>query len=173
MITHIVAYNKHRVIADEKGQIPWQIPEDLQLFKKLTIGQPVIMGRKTWESLPDKFRPLPRRYNIVVTRNPDAFAGAWVGRTQIPKVERNLDGAIYTASQIARHIGEAEICIIGGGEVYASALKWNYGNRVLASEIKGFEDVQGSVFFPDLSGWHRTVLEEYHSFNLVEYRRPD
>lgn len=63
----IVAYNDHRVIGN-KGDIPWKIPADMKRFKELTNGGVVIMGRKTWDSLPPKFRPLPNRINIVLTR---------------------------------------------------------------------------------------------------------
>src|SRR3989344_7248852 len=69
-ITLIAAISKNNVIGTE-GRLPWHIPEDLKRFKTLTVGKVVLMGRKTWESIPEKFRPLPGRTNVVVTRQAD------------------------------------------------------------------------------------------------------
>ncbi|EME22937.1 dihydrofolate reductase [Rhodococcus triatomae] len=112
--------------------IPWRIPEDTAHFKNVTTGHPVIMGRRTWDSLPPRFRPLSDRRNIVVTRDTDWSAeGA--------EVVHSLDDALRTA-------GEGEVWVIGGGEVYAAAL--GRADRVAVTEID--LDVDGDAFAPTL-----------------------
>jgi len=106
MIAIIAAVAKNGVIG-QGNALPWHLPEDMQHFKALTTGHTVIMGRKTWESLPPRFRPLPQRRNIVVSRNPDFRA----------------DGAEVVGSlQNAMKLGAgATAFIIGGAELYACA----------------------------------------------------
>lgn len=87
------------------GGIPWHVPEDLARFKDLTMGHTVVMGRRTWESLPPKFRPLPGRRNVVVSRNPDY-------RAEGAEVVSSIDDAL----------GDAQVWVIGGAEVYHLAL---------------------------------------------------
>ncbi|MFW6413183.1 MAG: dihydrofolate reductase, partial [Oceanicaulis sp.] len=99
----VVAVAKNGVIGRD-GDLPWRIPSDLKRFKAATLGKPVIMGRKTWESLPRK--PLPGRANIVVSRSMSAAAGAQVVSTP----EAALDAAAIAAA----HAGAGEICLIGG-----------------------------------------------------------
>lgn len=96
------------------GTMPWSLPEDLAHFKRTTNGHPVIMGRKTWESFPEKFRPLPGRTNIVITRDAsrhDALRAA--GAVPVASTDEALTAA--RASE-----GAQEIWIIGGGEIYAA-----------------------------------------------------
>lgn len=89
------------------GVMPWHLPEDLAHFKRVTLGAPVIMGRRTWESLPERFRPLPGRANIVVTRDPDYVA----------------EGATVVASLAAAvECAAADAWIMGGGQLYREAL---------------------------------------------------
>ena len=90
------------------GQMPWHLPEDLAHFKQTTLGAPVIMGRRTWESLPERFRPLPGRENIVISRNPDYSAPGATVRT-------SLDDTVA-------HLGGARAWIMGGGQLYAEAM---------------------------------------------------
>lgn len=87
------------------GGIPWRVPEDLARFRELTMGHTVVMGRRTWESLPPRLRPLPGRRNVVVSRNPDYRAGG-----------ARVVGAIGAA------LGGPETWVIGGAEVYHLAL---------------------------------------------------
>ena len=89
------------------GVMPWHLPEDLAHFKRVTMGAPVVMGRKTWDSIPAKFRPLPGRRNLVVSR----------GATDLPGAEvfGSLDAALAACA-------DPEVCVIGGGEIYALAL---------------------------------------------------
>ncbi|WP_436771092.1 dihydrofolate reductase [Yinghuangia sp. YIM S09857] len=92
--------------------IPWRVPEDMAHFKATTLGHPVVMGRKTWDSLPPRFRPLTDRRNIVVTRHPGwAAEGA----------ERA--GSVEGALELAAGGGAAEVWVIGGGEIYRAALE--------------------------------------------------
>ncbi|WP_298586232.1 dihydrofolate reductase [uncultured Kocuria sp.] len=99
------------------GSMPWSLPEDLAFFRRTTTGHPVIMGRRTWESFPERFRPLPGRTNIVITSSPE-------------RVARGSDpGAVLTAASYAEAVrlartspGAERIWVIGGGEVYRQAL---------------------------------------------------
>lgn len=100
------------------NQLLWHLPEDLAHFKALTTGKPVLMGRKTWESLPPRFRPLPGRRNLVLTRGP-AIEGA--------ETVRSIDAALALCE------GVAELCVIGGAEVYALALP--LADRVELTEV--------------------------------------
>ena len=104
MITLVVAAARNGVIGKD-GAIPWRLPDDLKRFKALTLGHTVVMGRKTWDSLPDKNRPLPERRNVVVTRD-----AAWAA----PGAQRaTLEKALAE---------EGEIFVIGGAEIYRAAL---------------------------------------------------
>ncbi|MEY4978220.1 MAG: hypothetical protein RLZZ352_490 [Pseudomonadota bacterium] len=115
--------------------IPWHLPEDLAHFKRLTLGCPVIMGRKTWDSLPARFRPLPGRRNIVLTRNLD-----WQG----PGAECATD----LPAAIALCPEGSEVWVIGGAQIYAQALP--LAQRVVATEIAQAFD--GDAFAPALDG---------------------
>lgn len=143
------------------NKLPWHLPEDMKFFRETTRGKPVIMGRKTWESLPDAFRPLPGRLNIVVSRNPDFHAegGAVVG---------SLPEAVAAA-------GNAEIaCVIGGAEIYRQALP--LADRLILTEID--RDYAGDAFFPafDQAEWQEVsrdarVSESGLPFAFVTYER--
>ncbi|HTJ96444.1 MAG TPA: dihydrofolate reductase [Rhodocyclaceae bacterium] len=112
-LTLIAAVAANGVIGntvDGVGTLPWHLPEDLKHFKALTNGHPIIMGRKTWESLPEKFRPLPNRRNIVITRNPEYVAAG---------------AEVFTSIAAARAAcsGAEKVFVIGGAELYSQALK--------------------------------------------------
>lgn len=160
MINIIVAYAQNFAIGKD-GKIPWHLPEDMQHFKEVTAHYPVVMGRKTWDSIPDKFRPLPGRMNIVITREPRQ---ALFFDPKQPHWANSLKAALKLADFESR-----EIFIIGGAEIYKQALDSNVVQRVIASEIK--EPYEGDVFFPDLKqmGWGGTVTKEFEKFNVVEY----
>lgn len=143
------------------GGLPWRIPEDMRHFRELTIGHPVVMGRRTWDSLPDRFRPLPDRRNVVVTRNP-----AW----RANGAERA--GSLSVALLLLE--GAPQVFVIGGAELYAAALP--LADELLLTEIDA--DVEGDTFFPP---WERTAFEETSRdqhvsaagipFSCVTYRR--
>jgi dihydrofolate reductase len=138
-ISLVAAIARGGVIGDG-ASIPWHIPEDLAFFRDLTMGHPVVMGRRTWDSLPERFRPLPGRANIVVTRN-DTWAADGAERA----------GSLAEALQLA---GDAdEVFVIGGAEIFAAALP--IADRLVLTEIA--LDVEGGVLFPD---WDRGAFEE-------------
>ena len=135
----VAAVARGGVIGRDSG-IPWRLPEDMRRFRTLTMGHPVIMGRRTWESLPDQFRPLPGRGNVVVTRNSDWSAqGA------------DRAGSIEDALRLLE--GEATVFVIGGGEIYAAALP--SADELLLTEIDA--EIEGDTYFPD---WDPDDFEE-------------
>jgi dihydrofolate reductase len=143
MISFVVAVARNGVIGREGG-LPWHISSDLKRFKEITMGKPVIMGRKTWDSLPRK--PLPGRRNIVITRQPDFPAeGAEVVAT--PEEALSLCA------------GAPEVAVIGGGEVYR--LFWPMVDRLYLTEVD--LEVEGDTHFPalDPAEW-REVAREVH-----------
>ncbi|MGH3109464.1 MAG: dihydrofolate reductase [Gaiellaceae bacterium] len=122
------------------GGLPWRIPEDMRRFSELTTGHPVVMGRRTWDSLPGRFRPLPGRRNIVVTRDAE-----WVGEG----AERagSLDDAFSLLDD------EADVFVIGGGELYAQAIA--RADELLLTEVD--EEHEGDTHFPT---WDRAAFAE-------------
>ena len=142
------------------GGLPWHLPEDLAHFKAVTLGAPVIMGRKTWDSLPPKFRPLPGRRNIVVTRQADWHApGA--------EVARSFESAIALCKDADR------AWVIGGAQLYAQAVALARVAEV--TEIE--QDVDGDAFAPTLGpAWHEVARERHRSskglpFSFVTYQQ--
>ncbi len=130
-ISIIVAASQNGVIGKD-GQLPWRLPADLKRFKALTMGHTLIMGRKTFESLPPKVRPLPGRRTLVLSRG-DRDVEQSLERMGATGVYSELDGAFYMAGQFEDHRdndidfdyengGEDEVFVCGGGEVYKEAL---------------------------------------------------
>jgi dihydrofolate reductase len=156
----IVAAVARGGVIGRDGGLPWRLPEDLARFRDLTAGHAVVMGRRTWDSLPDRFRPLPDRRNVVLTRSP-----SW------------LDGAERAGSleeALALLAAEERVFVIGGGAIFAEALP-------LADDLHLTEidlDVDGDAYFPD---WDRQAFEELSReervatdgtpFAFVSYRR--
>ena len=142
LLTLIAAVARNGVIGQDK-RLPWHLPADLKHFKTLTTGHTVIMGRKTWESLPPNFRPLPGRQNIVVTRNAGYAAAGAV-------VVGSLPAALAAAA------GD-EAFVIGGAELYAAALP--QAARLRLTEIDA--DFAGDTWFPprDPREWRETVRD--------------
>jgi dihydrofolate reductase len=134
----------------------WRIPEDLKRFKRLTDGHPVVMGRKTWESLPEKFRPLPGRTNIVVTRQQDFRANGAI-------VAHSLGGAIAHALESS---GPDEIFVIGGAELYAAAL--SQADRLYLTLVES--DAEGDAFFPAFDDFKTALAEESGESSGLRYR---
>ena len=131
MISLIAAVAKNRAIGKD-GLLLWHLPEDMRYFRETTRGKPVIMGRKTWESLPESFRPLPGRKNIVISRNPayDAAGATLVG---------SLEEAIRQAKD------SEEVFVIGGADIYRQALP--LAHRLYLTEVA--QDFDADAFFPD------------------------
>jgi dihydrofolate reductase len=139
ILSLIAAVARNGVIG-HNNTLLWRLPEDLQFLKRTTMGSPVIMGRKTWDSLPERFRPLPGRRNIVVTRNPQ-----W-----------RAEGALTTTSLQAAlaQLGDVpKAFVIGGAELYALALP--LADQLVLTEID--RDYEGEVRFPS---WDRDQFTE-------------
>ena len=134
-ISIIVAMCENRVIGRDGG-MPWHLPGELQYFKKVTMSKPVVMGRRTFESIG---RPLPGRANIIITRDTTyAPDGVTVAHT--------LSDALRLATERAVADGAGEVMVIGGGQVYAEAL--DQASRVYLTEIH--VTIDGDTFFPAL-----------------------
>ncbi|HWH75508.1 MAG TPA: dihydrofolate reductase [Methylibium sp.] len=143
------------------GTMPWQLKADLAHFRRTTMGCPVVMGRKTWDSLPEAFRPLPGRRNVVVTRN-----AAW--RADGAEAAPSLDAALAALADAER------VFLIGGGELYAQALP--RADELVLTEIDA--DFEADTRFP---AWDRTAFDEVtresHAgdaawpYAFVQYRR--
>ena len=149
-LTLIVAYARNRVIGRDNG-LPWKLPGDLAHFKRATLGHPIIMGRKTWESLG---RPLPGRLNIVITRQADyAAAGALVATS--------LQAALDACPK------DTEPFVIGGAQLYMLALP--AADRIVATEVHA--DVDGDAWFPVLppGQWRETDRQPQPAENGLEY----
>ena len=133
--------------------LPWHLPEDLVHFKKTTLGQPVIMGRKTWESLPPKFRPLPGRTNIVITRQVDWQADG-------ARVAHSIDEALALCA------ATDEVWVIGGAEVYAQSMQ--QATRAVVTEIDA--DYEGDAFAPTFdASWQESTRESHIAANGLSY----
>jgi dihydrofolate reductase len=148
-----VARSRNGVIGRDGG-LPWRLKSDMALFKQLTLGKPVIMGRKTWESLPR--RPLPGRLNIVITRD-GSYAD--MDRAHGALVCERFDEAVQIAREQAEDDGVSEVCVIGGAALFALALP--KARRIYLTEVDA--DVEGDVVFPafDESQWSE-VRREVH-----------
>ena len=159
---HLIYARAANGVIGKNNQLPWHLPEDLAHFTRTTLGCPVIMGRKTWDSLPPKFRPLPGRLNIVVTRD-TSFAAEGAAVAHSLEAARRCCPAGSTA------------WVIGGAQIYAQALP--LANEVVVSEIA--QDFEGDAFAPVLGGeWREVAREEPVSasglpFAFVTYRRAD
>ncbi len=156
-LTIVVAIDAQRGIGVD-NKLPWHLPEDLAHFKRLTSGHPIIMGRKTFDSIG---RPLPNRRNIVITRNPD-----W--RHEGVEAVTSLDAAIAL-------VGEDTAFIIGGAQIFSDA--FGLADRMVVTEIA--HTFRCDTFFPPLPAgeWVETARERHHSatqgfdFDYVTYER--
>ncbi|MBS1558978.1 MAG: dihydrofolate reductase [Bacteroidetes bacterium] len=164
MISLIAAVARNGIIG--KGNtLPWHLPDDMAYFMQTTQGHPVIMGRKNYESIPKKFRPLPNRENIVVTRNKDFTAD---GCYTVHDFQQAID--------LARQFNQHEIFVIGGAEIYKLGLP--LATRLYLTEIDA--DILGDTFFPprNREQWkevsrkhHEKDQRHLHSFDFVVYQR--
>ena len=145
----IAAFSENRVIGYQ-GKIPWKIPEDLKHFRQLTLNHPIIMGRKTYESIG---KPLDKRKNIVLTKD---------GKF-------NPSGVIvcHSLEEALKNCGNEETYIIGGEQIYKQAI--SHATRLELTKVKG--NYQGDAFFPeiDYSVWHKTKEEDYSNYSFLTY----
>lgn len=139
------------------GKIPWDLPEDMKHFKETTMGNPVIMGRKTFQSFPESVRPLPGRTNIVLTRS------GFQPEDESVKTANSLQEAY----EIAEDISE-KAYIIGGASVYEKTL--NDADKMVLTEVH--HEVDGDTFFPEWSekDWEETKRDERDGFDFTVYK---
>ncbi len=158
VLSLIAAMARNRAIGIE-NRLPWRLPEDLQYFKRVTMGKPVIMGRKTYESIG---RPLPGRTNIVITRSCE-----W--RAEGVVVAHSVQDALSRVGDVS------EVFVIGGAELYGQALP--QADRLYLTEIG--TDFIGDAYFPevDMCGWHEVKRESFpddgrgFGYAFVQYHR--
>jgi len=145
-LTLVVAVAKNGVIGRDGG-LPWRLSSDMKRFKAATIGKPVLMGRKTWDSLPRK--PLPGRQNLILTRDADFKAEeAWI--------YTDLDAMLAAARAMAEAAQVGEACVIGGAQLYNALLP--QANRIVLTEVN--LEPQGDAYLDlDLSHWREISRE--------------
>ncbi|SFP92700.1 dihydrofolate reductase [Geodermatophilus dictyosporus] len=145
MPVRLIWAQAHDRVIGAGGRLPWHLPEDLRLFRQLTTGSTVVMGRRTWESLPPRARPLPGRRNVVLTTDPHWPAG---GAERAGSVEEVLAGT-------------GELWVIGGAAVYAAFLP--HADRLVVTDVD--LAVDGDTRAPALGpGWHRTARTPEHGW---------
>lgn len=144
-IAYVVAMDDNRLIG-RNNDLPWRLPDDVRWFREKTMGKPCIMGRKTYDSLPERFRPLPGRLNIVVTRNTDYEAPGAV-------VVNSIEGALEAAGETE------EVIIVGGADLFRRFMP--QVNRLYLTRVH--DAAEGDVFFPayDIDEWQEVFREEH------------
>lgn len=156
MPVYLIAAVSENGVIGKDGHLPWHVPEDLKRFKHRTTGHAVLMGRKTWESIPEKHRPLPDRTNIVVTRQTDYPLPQTVERFATIK------------SALAAHHDDT-VFIIGGGEIYRQTMEM--ADRIYLTRVRG--KIKGDVFFPDINPrhWVETDREDHGDYAYMTFER--
>ena len=153
MRLHLIFAQSRNGVIGVNDTLPWHLPEDLAHFKKSTLGCPVIMGRKTWDSLPPKFRPLPGRLNIVITRQTDWLANG-------AQVAHSLQAACALCP------AQSDAWVIGGAEIYAQALPLATSAVITLIDA----DFEGDAFAPELgAAWSETSRENHVAANGLAY----
>jgi len=153
MPLHLIYARSRNNVIGKNGDLPWHLPEDLAHFKRTTLGQAVVMGRVTWESIPEKFRPLPGRRNVVVSRQTDYVAA---GATVVTSLSDAV--ALFPADEV--------VWVIGGAQLYAQALP--LASQVVVTEIDA--DFEGDAFAPTLGPeWHETQRSKLVSAQGLAY----
>ncbi|HYG02694.1 MAG TPA: dihydrofolate reductase [Chryseosolibacter sp.] len=164
IVSAIAAVSKNGVIGRD-NDLPWKLPDDMKFFMETTKSHHVIMGRKNYDSLPSKFKPLPNRINIVITRQEDFEAPHCIVLNDVTE-----------AINIAESAGETELFVIGGAEIYKLTMEQT--DRLYLTEIDAV--VEGDTYFPnvDKNKW-KEVLRKHHdkderhayAFDFVIYDR--
>jgi len=163
IVSLIVAISNNKVIG-KNNQLIWNLPKDMKFFMDTTLGHPVIMGRKNFESIPEKFRPLKNRTNIIITRNKNYEA---LDCKVVHSIKESLK---------CMDFGNEEVFVIGGGEIYRKFLELDLIDKMYITHIDDFFD--GDTFFPDfnLDKWiskeilnHQKNDENPHDFKVIEY----
>jgi dihydrofolate reductase len=168
MQINLIWAQAHNRVIGNKGSMPWHLPEDLAHLKRMTLGSPVVMGRKTWDSIPPRFRPLPGRTNVVITRQVD-----WRADGALPA--NNL----FEALSICEHMSiildpsPEQVWVIGGAQIYAEALP--LAKQIVVTEIDG--DFEGDAYAPTLDAEWKEMSREQHTsstglmYSFVTYTR--
>lgn len=158
-IALIAAISQNNCIGQHNA-LPWHIPEDMEHFKNLTKGKAILMGRKTWESLPEKFRPLPGRLNIVITRQKDY---------PVPKGVLVFDTIDAACTNPELRTQNSELMVIGGADIYRQTI--DRADTLYITHVN--KDVPGDAFFPmiDPTVWKETWREDHEGFSFVTYGR--
>jgi len=163
-ISIIAALSKNRVIGIN-NDLPWHLPDDMKYFMQTTMNHVVIMGRKNYESIPEKSRPLPNRTNLILTRNLNFRAE-----------DCTIISSLADGISLAKKRGENEVFIIGGGQVYQEAIR--LADLMYLTEINT-EIKNGEVFFPEFDDEWEAFSRVHHptddahdfSFDFVKYNR--
>jgi dihydrofolate reductase len=149
MIISVIAAVAENGVIGKEGTLPWNLPDDMKFFQRTTLNHHVICGRKNYESIPQRFRPLRDRVNIVVTRDASYEAPGAI-------VCHSLDAAL----DIARAAEQKEVFIIGGGQLYAQAFEAKLVDRIYLTTVHA--KVDGDVLFPEIGkGWKKVWTEEH------------
>ncbi len=166
IVSMVVAFSDNGVIGKDNG-LPWSLPKDMEEFRRITSGHHVVMGRRTWESIPERFRPLRGRTNVVLSRDPNY-------RAEGAMVLTSLDEAIKKA----KLDGESELFVIGGAQVYEEALESDVVDRAYVTRVHG--DVEGDAYMTALDNrwtrsplatWHEADANHSHAFTFERYER--
>jgi dihydrofolate reductase len=161
MQLHVIFARARNGVIGNNNTLPWHLPEVMAHFKRTTMGCPVIMGRKTWDSLPSRFRPLPGRVNVVITRQK-----GWSETGAQPS--SSLREALSFCEQYAH------VWVMGGAQIYAQALP--YADTAVVTEIDA--DFEGDAFAPQFGAQWEEISRETHTsvnglgFSFVTYRNP-
>ena len=155
MISIIVAASSNLVIG-KNNDLPWHLPSDLKRFKELTSGNNIVMGRKCWESLPEKFRPLPNRTNIVVSKTCTGL------ELKGALVVSDLDIVLKSLSTVSK-----ESFIIGGAQIYKEGFK--YANKLYMTEVLG--EIDGDTYLEgfNLEEWNLTYMSQVLEENGLKF----
>jgi dihydrofolate reductase len=159
-IIAIVAMDEDRVIGYQ-NKLPWHIPEDMKRFSSLTTGHTVLMGRKTFQSLPEKYRPLPNRKNVVATKSASNF--------ELPSsvmVISCVDTFIKSCKAGKESLPTDKVWVIGGAQVYNETI--NYWDEVYVTRVKGRHE--GDVYFPEFEeNFSVASKEDYERYSFYRY----
>ena len=156
-VSLIVAAAENRVIGKDNDLI-WHLPKDMRFFKETTLGHHVIMGRKNFESIPHKYRPLPNRTNIIITRNSDYKAEGCI-----------VVNSVKLALEVAKENRDTQPFIIGGGQIYKLALENNLVDKIYLTKVHHTFD--GDTFFPKLNNEWKEInkkvnkADEKHAYD--------
>lgn len=167
MIISLIVATPSNLAIGKNNQLIWNLPKDMKFFMETTTGHPVIMGRKNFESIPKKFRPLKNRTNVIITRNKNYAADGCI-------IVNNIEDSIKALEKE----NNEEVFVIGGGEIYKRFLEKKLIDRMYITHIEQVFD--GDTFFPkiDFTEWESSTLithnkdeENPHSFKVIQYNK--